>query len=115
SPASSPWSTRSNSTSSSNCRWRVPWAERIPDPSSRTEPPGDRTHMTQTLDKPAGLPILLNGRQDRPRSFDLADFPSVTGREEEWRFTPVKRLADLLSEEPASASLTVDAQLPDGV
>ena len=71
--------------------------------------------MTQTLDKPAGLPILLNGRQDRPRSFDLADFPSVTGREEEWRFTPVKRLADLLSEEPASASLTVDAQLPDGV
>ena len=71
--------------------------------------------MTQTLDKPAGLPILLNGRQDRPRSFDLADFPSVTGREEEWRFTPVKRLADLLSEEPASASLTVDAQLPDGI
>ena len=71
--------------------------------------------MTQTLDKPAGLPILLNGRQDRPRSFDLADFPSVTGREEEWRFTPVKRIADLLSEEPASASLTVDAQLPDGI
>ena len=71
--------------------------------------------MIQTLDKPSGLPMLLNGRQDRPRSFDLADFPSVTGREEEWRFTPVKRLADLLSEEPASASLTVDAQLPDGI
>ena len=71
--------------------------------------------MTQTLDKPSGLPMLLNGRQDRPRSFDVADFPAVTGREEEWRFTPVKRLADLLGDAPATSSLAVDAQLPDGV
>src|SRR5438309_1904860 len=26
------------------------------------------------------------------RSFDVADFPALTGREEEWRFTPLKRL-----------------------
>ena len=28
----------------------------------------------------------------RPASFDVADFPVPTGREEEWRFTPLKRL-----------------------
>jgi Fe-S cluster assembly protein SufD len=26
------------------------------------------------------------------RSYDVADFPALTGREEEWRFTPLKRL-----------------------
>lgn len=29
------------------------------------------------------------------RSFDVADFPTLTGREEEWRFTPLKRLRGL--------------------
>jgi Fe-S cluster assembly protein SufD len=29
------------------------------------------------------------------RSYDVADFPVLTGREEEWRFTPLKRLRGL--------------------
>jgi Fe-S cluster assembly protein SufD len=29
------------------------------------------------------------------RSFDVADFPALTGREEEWRFTPLDRLGGL--------------------
>jgi Fe-S cluster assembly protein SufD len=29
------------------------------------------------------------------RSFDVADFPALTGREEEWRFTPLPRLRGL--------------------
>ncbi|MEV0840923.1 Fe-S cluster assembly protein SufD [Actinocatenispora sera] len=29
------------------------------------------------------------------RSYAVADFPAVTGREEEWRFTPIKRLRGL--------------------
>ncbi|MGE5175103.1 MAG: Fe-S cluster assembly protein SufD [Hyphomicrobiales bacterium] len=29
------------------------------------------------------------------RSFDVADFPALSGREEEWRFTPLKRLRGL--------------------
>jgi Fe-S cluster assembly protein SufD len=29
------------------------------------------------------------------RSYDVADFPALTGREEEWRFTPLKRLHGL--------------------
>jgi Fe-S cluster assembly protein SufD len=31
------------------------------------------------------------------RSFNVADFPALTGREEEWRFTPLKRLRGLAS------------------
>lgn len=30
------------------------------------------------------------------RSFDVADFPALNGLEEEWRFTPLKRLRDLV-------------------
>jgi Fe-S cluster assembly protein SufD len=31
------------------------------------------------------------------RSFDVADFPALNGLEEEWRFTPLKRLGDLVT------------------
>ncbi|MEV4639456.1 Fe-S cluster assembly protein SufD [Actinoplanes sp. NPDC049548] len=31
------------------------------------------------------------------RSFDVTDFPAVNGLEEEWRFTPVKRLGSLIT------------------
>jgi Fe-S cluster assembly protein SufD len=31
------------------------------------------------------------------RSFDVADFPALTGLEEEWRFTPLKRLGELVT------------------
>src|SRR4051795_12133220 len=31
------------------------------------------------------------------RSFDVADFPALNGLEEEWRFTPLKRLGELVT------------------
>lgn len=34
-------------------------------------------------------------RADRQTSFELADFPVLTGREEDWRFTPLERLGGL--------------------
>jgi Fe-S cluster assembly protein SufD len=38
------------------------------------------------------------------RSFDVAAFPALTGREEEWRFTPLKRLRGLATmDAPAAA------------
>src|SRR6476661_4216042 len=33
-----------------------------------------------------------DARVERPTSFDPADFPALTGREEDWRFTPLTRL-----------------------
>jgi Fe-S cluster assembly protein SufD len=52
------------------------------------------------------------------RSFDVADFPALTGREEEWRFTPLKRLRSLATASGAAAdgaALKVEFELPDGV
>jgi Fe-S cluster assembly protein SufD len=37
------------------------------------------------------------------RSHDVADFPALTGREEDWRFTPLKRLRGLATEGAAAA------------
>ena len=50
-----------------------------------------------------------------PASYDLADHPVPTGREEIWRFTPLKRLRGMLDGETSDTSLTWDTTLPDGV
>ncbi len=49
-----------------------------------------------------------------PPSYDLADHPVPTGREEIWRFTPLKRLHGILDGDASDASLTWDTTLPDG-
>ncbi|THV38490.1 Fe-S cluster assembly protein SufD [Glycomyces buryatensis] len=52
------------------------------------------------------------------RSFDPADFPALTGREEDWRFTPIKRLAGLDDVDAALAVKPVEynvRSLPEGV
>jgi Fe-S cluster assembly protein SufD len=49
------------------------------------------------------------------RSYDVADFPALTGREEEWRFTPLKRLRGLTDAGPATGVLATEARTPDGV
>ena len=51
-------------------------------------------------------------RADRPTSFDLNDIAVPHGREEDWRFTPMRRIERLF--EPANydagdAPVTVDA------
>ncbi|MGW6131739.1 Fe-S cluster assembly protein SufD [Cellulomonas sp. NPDC055163] len=40
-----------------------------------------------------------SSRAERVSSFELAQFPVPTGREEEWRFAPVDRLAPLFADE----------------
>ncbi len=43
--------------------------------------------------------VPQGSRAERVTSFDLADIPVPTGREEEWRFSPVARLQPLFSAE----------------
>ena len=50
-----------------------------------------------------------------PPSYDLADHPVPTGREEIWRFTPLKRLAGILDGDASDARLTWKTSLPAGV
>ncbi|MFS8477950.1 MAG: Fe-S cluster assembly protein SufD [Micromonosporaceae bacterium] len=51
------------------------------------------------------------------RSYDVADFPALTGREEEWRFTPLKRLRGLHTDVVAAGPAPVHeyGELPAGV
>ena len=49
------------------------------------------------------------------QSFSLDDFPVPTGREEEWRFTPLRRLRGLHSSPVAGGKVTVDADAAPGV
>ncbi|WP_029089155.1 Fe-S cluster assembly protein SufD [Brevibacterium album] len=72
--------------------------------------------MTQTLESaPSGVQVPAQGRADRTRSFSVDAFPAVTGREEEWRFTPVRRLADLFENTVVDGALTVRQELPEAV
>ena len=49
-------------------------------------------------------------------SLDVTDFPVPTGREEEWRFTPLKRLGGLHeATTPSGSALAIDAVVTDGV
>ncbi|WP_436006448.1 Fe-S cluster assembly protein SufD [Knoellia sp. LjRoot47] len=54
-------------------------------------------------------------RAERTTSYAVADFPVPSGREEEWRFTPVDRLQSLFRDEATGACLEWTETLPDGV
>src|SRR3954454_2847622 len=51
------------------------------------------------------------------RSFDVADFPALRGLEEEWRFTPLKRLGELVTATrlTGTAPSVEHGDLPPGV
>jgi len=42
-----------------------------------------------------GSPVPQQSRAARPTSYDVADFAVLTGREEDWRFTPLDRVRGL--------------------
>ena len=70
--------------------------------------PQAHTHSAETL-------VPDQSRAERTRSWEVADFPVPQGREEDWRFTPVGRLAELFTDEGGSATLSVEHDLPQGV
>lgn len=70
--------------------------------------------MSQTVAAPAGVEV---SRASRLTSYDVADFPVPTGREEDWRFTPLDRLRGLPEWDPAVpapgvVSVEVEAPAP---
>ena len=76
---------------------------------SRLTPPGASSHTH-------GMPFVPDqSRAERRRSTDPADFPLPTGREEEWRFTPMAPLTALLDAHPADGALEWDVDGDDRV
>jgi Fe-S cluster assembly protein SufD len=65
--------------------------------------------------KPSTPRAPADVRPERITSRDPGAFPAVTGREEEWRFTPINRIRMLLEGEPSDAQLQWKTELPEGV
>ena len=64
--------------------------------------------------QPVGAYVPDQSRAERTRSFDVADFPLPHGREEEWRFTPLRRMTALLADVPSDACLAWTEHYPLG-
>jgi Fe-S cluster assembly protein SufD len=79
--------------------------------SSVTPGPGGDAHGLTEHSHGAGVP--QQSRAERPTSFDPADFPVPGGREEDWRFTPVDRVASLFEVAPSDpGAVRVEVQAP---
>jgi len=61
-----------------------------------------------------GVGVPDSSRAGRLTSYKLADFPQLTGREEDWRFTPLKRLRGLHSDGLTGAAPAVAITGPEG-
>jgi Fe-S cluster assembly protein SufD len=61
-----------------------------------------------------GVGVPDSSRAGRRTSYKMADFPQLTGREEDWRFTPLKRLRGLHTEALTGAAPTVTVTGPEG-
>ncbi|WP_222267104.1 Fe-S cluster assembly protein SufD [Modestobacter marinus] len=62
-----------------------------------------------------GGPAPTGSPAERFTSTDPDAFAVPTGREEEWRFTPMRRVRQLLNGAPSDAHLRWDTDLPEGV
>ena len=87
----------------------------MPDPSTTS-------HSQAASEAAAPEPTrYVSSRADRPTSFNPADIPTPHGREEEWRFTPMKRFAPLFDLDAVAAgtaeggSPAVHVDAPEGV
>ncbi|MEW1953663.1 Fe-S cluster assembly protein SufD [Terrabacter sp. NPDC080008] len=81
----------------------------VPDAATTSTLPGATAHTDS-----AAAFVPDQSRAERTASFDVDAFPLPSGREEDWRFTPVKALRDLLAE-GASGHLEIGTKLPEGV
>ncbi|MGV9192901.1 Fe-S cluster assembly protein SufD [Microbacterium sp. MC2] len=69
---------------------------------------------------PAAAFVPVQTRSERPRSYDPADFEAPTGREVNWKHTPVARLQAVLTDEDteSGADNAIDydlSRVPEGV
>ncbi|MDO5711671.1 MAG: Fe-S cluster assembly protein SufD [Micrococcales bacterium] len=76
---------------------------------------GDHARPAAGANGSAAVPVPEQSRAERLRSWEAADFEVPTGREEEWRFSPVDRLSEVLADGSDSGHLTWTTSLPDGV
>jgi Fe-S cluster assembly protein SufD len=92
-----------------------------PGVGAQAGPPTSPAESSPAADQPTagahshGGPAPTGSPAERFTSTDPDAFGVPTGREETWRFTPMKRIRALLDGAPSAARPQWDADLPDGV
>ncbi|SFP46489.1 Fe-S cluster assembly protein SufD [Geodermatophilus dictyosporus] len=85
-------------------------------PASGTGTAGQAAPGAHSHGGPAAAGAAPTGSPaERFTSTDPEAFGTVTGREEDWRFTPMRRIRPLLDGAPSDAHLQWDTDLPEGV
>ena len=80
----------------------------------RSDP--DARHGLVAHSHGAGSPVPDQSRAERRASYDVADFPVPSGREEDWRFTPLDRVRELHAGAVASGEqVEASVEAPAGV
>lgn len=75
---------------------------------------GGKSHFDPAASLAGGVPVQT--RSERPTSFDPADFPVPSGREVNWKLTPIDRIAAVFADEVGeSGVIRVDVTAPDAV
>ncbi|QVQ52169.1 Fe-S cluster assembly protein SufD [Spiractinospora alimapuensis] len=71
----------------------------------------------ETKEHAHGLGAIPVSRADVRGSFDVNDFPVPNGREEEWRFTPLRRLKGLhdAADKVGPGEVSIDVSAPESV
>jgi Fe-S cluster assembly protein SufD len=81
-------------------------------PTAKTDGPQLLAHSHDDVSK-SDVPMVSRG--ERFTSYDVDAFEVPTGREEEWRFTPMRRLRNLHKGVEATGSAEIDVQAGGGV
>src|SRR5690606_5915784 len=90
---------------------------RLMSTTAQTSPEGLVTDHSRAVADGAHSHGVVPGssRAERATSFELADFAVPTGREEEWRFSPVDRIAPLFAEGITSTGVQTTVVAPPEV
>ena len=81
----------------------------------RRTTPHDPAIPTADPKNPYAFPAAMPSSADRePRSFDVSSFPVPTRKDDDWRFTPINRIADFFEPFVPSHATTVRVTSMDG-
>ncbi len=70
---------------------------------------------TPRLPESAGKFVPVQTRSERPASFEPEDFPKPNGREVDWKYAPVAKLAPLFENEAGDGTVKVEVSGPSEV